>query len=272
MPTPGAIVPAAARPSRDPASVLAESTFSAGVRLLPGDLRRDAARLYCLLREIDDLVDEEDPHASARVDALERWARGGESETLETKTLVELSQRYPLSRQALIDFCTGMRHDLSGATIATEEDLRRYCHQVAGTVGILLCGLFGTTDPAAAERGLEQIGAAMQLTNILRDIDEDLARGRIYIPRATIARFGFPAPGAREHLLRDQIARADALYEQGWAAISLLQNGRRAMALSTVLYREILRQIEREGYGRRPGRVAVPAWRRDQLIAKHAAR
>lgn len=113
------------------------------------------------------------------------------------------------------------------------------------------------------------LGRAMQVTNILRDIDEDRAHGRVYIPRTLIERFGFPTPGAREPLLRELIARADALYEEGEGAIPLLRGGRAAMALSAALYREILRQIERDGFGRRPGRAVVPTWRRQQLIARH---
>jgi len=111
----------------------------------------------------------------------------------------------------------------------------------------------------------------MQVTNILRDIDDDLATQRVYISKAAIDRFGFPAPGAREALLRDHIARADALYEEGLPAIGLLARGQAAMALSAALYREILRQIEREGFGRKPGRVVVPLERRQLLANRNQA-
>jgi 15-cis-phytoene synthase len=251
---------------RDPASVLAASTFSTGILLLPAQLQADARRLYCLLRTVDDLVDEDDPRAPKRVDAIERWASGDTSDTPETRTLADLSRRYPLSPQAVSDFCRGMRRDLARTTIETESDLRLYCHEVGGTVGIMLAGLLGTTHPDG-EAKMATLGAAMQWTNILRDIDEDHAHGRTYIAATTIKRYGLPTPGAREALLRDQIERADALYEEGLGAIPLLANGRRAMALSAVLYREILRQIERNGYGRQPGRVTVPTWRKRLLIA-----
>jgi len=264
-----AVIRRPAEPQRDPASVLATSTFSAGIDLLLGDLRADARRLYCLLRAVDDLVDEGDPQAAQRVDAIERWVRGQEADTPETRTLSDLAARYPLSPRALIDFCEGMRRDLAGDVIETEDDLRLYCHQVGGTVGIMIAGLFGTSHPDG-EAKMDTLGAAMQWTNILRDIDEDLANGRLYIARSTIERFGFPAPGAREKLLRDQIARADALYDEGFGAIPLLCNGRRAMGVSAILYREILRQIERDGYGRTAGRVAIPAWRKHLLIAAHS--
>jgi phytoene synthase len=256
---------------RDPAAVLAASTFSSGLLLLPTRLQADARRLYHLLRTIDDLVDEQDPRAPARVDAIEQWAHGQQVDTPETRTLADLSDRYPIPAEAVADFAKGMRHDLTGATIETETDLELYCHHVGGTVGIMLAALLGTTHPDG-ETNMATLGSAMQWTNILRDIDEDLTHGRLYIARTTIERYGFPTPGAREPLLRDQIARADALYQQGLEAMPLLTEGRSAMGLSAVLYREILRQIERDGYGHKPGRATVPAWRRRLLATQYRLR
>ena len=157
-----------------------------------------------------------------------------------------------------------MRHDIARETIADEEDFERYCQRAGGSVGIMLAVLLGAAGPEEdrAKEGMAALGRAMQVTNILRDIDEDLAARRVYISQSAIERFGFPAPGAREELLRDHIARADALYEEGLPAIGLLARGREAMALSAALYREILREIERQGFGREPGRVVVPLERR----------
>lgn len=254
--------------ARDPASVLAASTFSAGLLLLPRHLQEDARHLYHLLRTIDDLVDEGDPRADERVKALEEWAQGGHPETPEARTLEQLSRRYPLSRQAFTDFCEGMRADLIEAAMSTEAELERYCECAGGTVGIMLAGLLGTSHPCG-EAKMAMLGTAMQRTNILRDIDEDLTRGRVYIASSTIERFGFPHPGQREELLRDQIARADALFAEGLTAIPMLREGRRAMGLSGILYREILRQIEREGFGRKAGRAKIPNWRKQILIARY---
>jgi 15-cis-phytoene synthase len=256
---------------RDPAKVLAGSTFSAGILLLPKDLQTDARRLYGLLRTIDDLVDEEDSRAALRVAAIEQWAVGAQANTPETSTLSSLASRYPISRQALIDFCRGMRHDLSRNPLETESDLERYCQDVGGSVGIMLAGIFGTSHPDGQTK-MAMLGTAMQWTNILRDIDEDSSRGRIYIARSTIERYGPPLPGARAELLRNQIARADELYRTGLGAIAMLSKGRRAMGLSAILYREILRQIEREGFGSKPGRAVVPPWRKRLLSAQFRMR
>lgn len=238
------------------------------MRLLPAGLRADVHRLYCVLRTLDDLVDGDDPRAAHRVGAVERWAQGQAADTPETLVLSDLSRRYPLPRDALMEFCEGMRHDLARASVDTEEDFLRYCQQAGGSVAIVLANMLGTTR-SEGEMKMAALGRAMQVTNILRDIDEDLGHGRVYIASETIERFGFPTPGAREALLRGEIARADALFEEGAGAIPLLRNGGRAMALAAALYREILRQLEREGLGREPGRVTVPAWRMRLLTVKH---
>ncbi len=257
-----------AEPQPEATTALDTSTFSAGIRLLPNDLQADARNLYRVLRTIDDLVDDEDPHAEHRVEAIERWARGQQADTPETHILADLSTRYPLPSEALIELCQGMRNDLTRTVIETEDDLEQYCQYVGGAVGVMLARIFGTSHPDG-ESKMAILGRAFQRTNILRDIDEDHAHGRLYVARTTIERFGFPSPGAREELLCDQIARAEHLYDEGLGAIPLLSRGRRGMALSAALYREILHQIERDGYGRTPGRVTVPAWRKRLLTAKH---
>jgi phytoene synthase len=262
------------RATLDGALAADESTFAPAMRLLPGQTRTDVRTLYGVLRTIDDLVDEDDPRASKRVESLERWTRGWAPDSPEARSLQELASRHPLPREQLFEFCRGMRHDISRATIADDADFDRYCQQAGGSVGIVLAVLLGAAGPTEedAKQGMAALGRAMQVTNILRDIDEDLAARRVYISQTAIERFGFPAPGAREELLRDHIARADALYEEGLPAIALLARGREAMALSAALYREILREIERQGFGREPGRVVVPVWRRRVLIGEHRMR
>lgn len=256
--------------AHDEATMLApdESTLAPGLRLLPSDVRADVYRLYDVLRTLDDLVDDAQPQAEQRIDAVERWARNEHAETYETRILTELSQRHILPKQALLEFCLGMRHDIAQEIIHTEEDLELYCQRAGGSVGIMLARLLGGSQPEG-EAKMATLGRAMQRTNIVRDIDDDAIHGRIYIARSTIERFGAPTPGVRAELLRDQIARADELYEQAADATSLLSRGQKGMELCTTLYREILRQIERDGYGLTPGRAIVPAWRRHLLIAEH---
>jgi len=248
-----------------------DSTFAPAMRLLGEPSRADVRTLYGVLRTIDDLVDDDDPRAPERVEALERWAHGWAPDSPEAHALSALAERHPLPREQLGEFCRGMRHDIARETIVDDADFERYCQQAGGSVGIVLAVLLGAAGPEEdrAKSGMAALGRAMQVTNILRDIDEDLAARRVYISQSAIERFGFPAPGAREELLRDHIARADALYEQGLPAIALLARGREAMALAAALYREILRQIEREGFGRKPGRVVVPPERRQMLADRN---
>jgi phytoene synthase len=227
--------------------------------------------LYDVLRKLDDLVDDEQPEAAQRLDAVEAWTRGEPADTYETHILTDLAHRHALPKHALLQFCQGMRHDIARTIIHTEEDLELYAQRAGGSIGIMLARLLGSAHPEA-ETKMATLGRATQRTNILRDIDEDATHNRLYIAQSTIERFGGPTPGARADLIRDQIARADALYEQAKDATSMLASGQRAMALCATLYREILRQIERTGCGQNTGRIVVPVWRRRLLIARHHLR
>ena len=247
-------------------------TFAIACRLLPREVRDDVYRLYLVFRTLDNLVDFGDPAAASRVASVEAWCSGGPAVSAEARILAALDRRYELPRDALLDFCRGMRDDLRGRPIETEEELEIYCHRVAGTVGIVMSALLGVRPGAGDHRpAAAALGKAMQRTNILRDIDEDLANGRTYLSRETVDLFGPAEPGAREQLMRDQIARADALYDEGIAGIGLLASGRVAIRAAAGMYREILRQIEREGYGARPGRVVVPRSRKLLVAARSAA-
>ncbi len=273
------VAPDVALPARQPAdAVLAEAaattrrvarTFALACRLLPRTQRRDVYLLYLVFRTLDDLVDDARPEAAARIAAVDAWAAGAPGErTREVEVLDELAARHPIPRTALADFCEGMRWDLAGRTFATEQELDAYCYRVAGTVGIVLASVLATFDDARAMPAAAALGIAMQRTNILRDLDEDAAAGRTYLARATVDRFGAPRPGAREGLLRDQIARADARYEEGLAGVALLRSGRVAVRVAGWMYREILREIERDGYGARAGRAVVARRRKLWLLVR----
>jgi phytoene synthase len=248
-------------------------TFSLACRLLPRAIREDVYLLYLVFRSLDDLVDEARPEAQERVAAVDAWARGeGVADTREVAILEDLALRHPLPRAALADFCEGMRWDLERRSFATEEQLDAYCYRVAGTVGIVMAAVLGTTDDERARPAAAALGMAMQRTNILRDLDEDGAAGRSYLAREVVDRFGAPVPGGREALLRDQIAKADARYEQGLAGVRYLREGAVAVRAAGWMYREILRQIERDGYGARPGRAAVRRRRKAWVAARGALR
>jgi len=289
--TPGPAAGAAAS-ARDPdvAALLPEArrtirrvarTFALASRLLPRGIREDTELLYLVLRTLDDLVDLEgarDPDAESRLAAVEAWAAGtspvaggGAGATPETRILDDLVRRHPaLPRDAVTDFMAGMRQDLDGPRMETEADVDLYCYRVAGTVGRLMASILGATGDDA-DQAARALGMAMQRTNILRDVDEDLARGRVYLADETLRAHGLDhatlATGDRAGILRDGIARADGAYRAGMAGIRLLPHGRRSIRAAAVMYREILRQIERDGLGaRRPWRSVVPRWRKAAIV------
>jgi len=247
-------------------------TFALACRLLPRTVRRDVYLLYLVFRTLDDLVDEGRPEAAARLAAVEAWSAGAPGErTREVDVLAALAARHPLPRPALAEFCEGMRWDMERREFATEAELDAYCYRVAGTVGVVMSAILRTRDDARALPAAAALGIAMQRTNILRDLDEDRAAGRTYIARETRERFGEPRPGAREGLLRDQIARADARYDEGLAGVPLLRTGRVAVRSAGWMYREILREIERDGYGVEPGRARVGRPRKLWVVARRGS-
>ena len=248
-------------------------TFWLATRLLPSAVRSDVHLLYLVFRTLDDLVDEERPEAAAHVDAVAAWAGGRPGvHTREVAVLDTLAARHPLPRGALADFCAGMWQDIARETFATEAELDRYCYRVAGTVGLVMTSVLGARDLERARPAAAALGMAMQRTNILRDIDEDAANGRVYVAQEAVARHGPPLPGRRAPLLREQIARADELYDEGLAGVAELRAGRRAIAAAGAMYREILRQIERDGLGATPGRASVSRARKLAVAARVAWR
>jgi phytoene synthase len=290
-------------PQRDPrvAALLPEAqatinrvarSFALAARFLPRQVRDDINLLYLALRRLDDLVDLEAPSGSAqRADAVRRlaairtWLSSGAIDTAagdELAIFVDLQRRTPrLPTDAIGAFLDGMEGDLAGPTMESDADLDLYCYQVAGTVGRLMAALLGvhSGDDVRADHAARALGAAMQRTNILRDIDEDLANGRLYLPASALRRVGLdPAATSGPTSLRDgdrralyvaEIARADADYEVGAAGIRYLQNGGRSIRVAAHLYREILRQIERDGLGvRRPHRPVVGRARKAALLVR----
>ena len=237
-------------------------TFWLASRLLPREVRDDTHRLYLVLRTLDDAVDHHDPTADRQLADVESWALSGQVASPTAALLDDLATRHPIERSVVLDFCQGMRDDQRHQVIATEAELDTYCYRVAGTVGVLMTTMLGADDPLAARAPAIALGQAMQRTNILRDVDEDLENGRIYLAAESVAHFGSLYPGERAELFRDQIARADALYDEGIAGIGELRSGRRAVVAAAAMYREILRQIERDGLGARAGRSVVPTARK----------
>jgi 15-cis-phytoene synthase len=278
-------------------------TFDLATRLMPRPVRRDVRRLYLVLRTLDDLVDDGRPEAAAAIAAVEAWASGVATpplvdagpapDTLDpaslTAILDDLATRHPaMPRDAVADFATGMRADMSGPRHRTDEDLARYCYQVAGTVGRLMACLLGVRDGHEGEADLaaRSLGCAMQRTNILRDVVEDARAGRVYLADDDLAAVGVEPGEAASRLLElasweaprraalfeAQRARAEADYAAGLAGVPHLRRGRRSITAAALMYREILAQIERDGFGARRQRSVVGRARKLVLVARAVVR
>ena len=257
-----------------PRTVLAEArtttrkvarTFALATRLLPGSVRSDVYLLYLVCRRLDDLVDEGHPAAAERLAAVEAWTRGQPSGCPEVEILECLRGLHPeLPLEAVREFCRGQAQDLHFQGFETEDQLDLYAYRVAGTVGQLMASLLGARGEAA-DSAARALGIAMQRTNIIRDVDEDLARGRVYLPRSTMRMAGVDdlAGDDRALLLRLEIAIADHWYDRGLPGCALLPVGGRQVRAAGLMYREILREVERSGRGlKRPLRASVPPRRK----------
>jgi phytoene synthase len=232
--------------------------FFYGIRLLPAPKRRALSAVYALARRIDDVGDDQTVPAGLRLERLERVR--GQLQTMESEdqdpvlvALCAAGRRYPIPLQAFEELIDGCAADVRGTTYTTFDDLVAYCRRVAGSIGRLSLGVFGTPDPAAASPVADDLGVALQLTNILRDIAEDQAAGRLYLPAKDLARFGVdPAdlaadPAAFAALVRFEADRAYGWYRDGLALLPMLD--RRSAACTsamTGIYRRLLDRVAAE--------------------------
>ncbi len=249
--------------------------FSYGIRLLPPDKRRALSAIYAFARRIDDIGDGALP-AAEKLSLLDEAADAAANpaaypEDLVLTGLADAAKRFPIPLSAFGELIDGCAADVRGTSYATFDDLLYYCRCVAGSVGRLSLGVFGATDPPAAEPLADALGVALQLTNILRDIGEDHARGRVYLPVADIERFGCglapgsPPPaadhGRLEDLIRFEAQRARAWYSTGLTLLPLL-DGRSAACTAAMagIYRRLLDRIAAAPSAAIASRMSLPGW------------
>ncbi len=235
------------------------SNLALAFAVLPKERRLDSCDFYAFCRIVDDIADGTAPRAE-KATALNLWRRALEAPCEGEPTLAPaeraLIAKYHLPVSHFHDIIAGVEMDLDGARYATWEDLRLYCHRVASVVGLISIELFGARDPAARDYALN-LGLALQLTNILRDVGQDLANeGRVYLPEEDLAKFGVTrddlAAGRRTEgflALMDFTAdRAESFYR----AAVVPHGDRRALAAS-----EIMRDV----YYRLLGKMRRDRWR-----------
>ncbi|MFI6638306.1 presqualene diphosphate synthase HpnD [Streptomyces sp. NPDC050504] len=255
--------------------------FAYGIRLLPPHKRQAMSALYAFSRRVDDIGDgrlapgTKRERLEATRSVLDRVRAGDVDEDDTDPVAVALSdaaRRFPLPLGGLDELIDGVLMDVRGETYETWDDLKLYCRCVAGAIGRLSLGVFGT-EPGArdAERAAEYadtLGLALQLTNILRDVREDAANGRTYLPAEDLAKFGCssgfhsttPPPGSDfTGLVHYEVRRARSLFADGYRLLPMLDRRSGAcVAAMAGIYRRLLDRIERDPEAVLRGRVSLP--------------
>ncbi|MEZ4451806.1 MAG: phytoene/squalene synthase family protein [Nannocystaceae bacterium] len=284
------------RSDPDDRSIVAEShqalrvharSFRWAATFLPADRRDDAAVLYAFCREADDAVDEAADPASAerRLAVFERGLEAtdeaGEAPPI-CRALRDLAARRGLPLDAARQLLEGMRGDLQAVRVADDRELLRYCYRAAGTVGRLMCGVLGVADPRAFAHAID-LGIAMQLTNICRDVAEDAGRGRVYLPEARLRGAGTSAEAllaaaadgeAVARVVRELLALAERYYASAEAGMRYIPaRPRLAIVVAARIYRAIGRRLLRVRSGRAlEGRTVVPPWEKSAWLLASVVR
>ena len=246
--------------------------FAYGIRLLPPSKRQGLAVIYAFARRIDDIGDGTMP-AEDKIVALEA-ARGQVLDLTVPPAddpvliaLADVQRNFPVPMPAFGELIDGCVADVRGHTYQTFEDLLWYCRCVAGSIGRLSLGIFGTAaDPEQAAGLADSLGVALQLTNILRDIREDYGNGRVYLPAEDLAKFdcdpatlGQPAPPPGfTRLVEFEADRARDWYATGWKLMAMLD--RRSAACTGAMagiYRRLLERITADPAAVLRGRVSL---------------
>ncbi|UOX85032.1 phytoene/squalene synthase family protein [Amycolatopsis sp. FBCC-B4732] len=263
-------------------------TFFLATRLLPARARPAAHALYGFARMADELVDNpapgSDPAAALdRVgDLVDVVFDGGTPDDAVLVALADTVRRYDLSRDLFAAFLKSMRMDLSPVEFATFAELGEYVYGSASVIGLQMLPVFGTIGPPAdAEPGAIALGEAFQLTNFLRDVGEDLDRGRLYLPLDELAAFGVsrslleerrPDPRIRAAMAYF-VARTRAVYRRAEAGVPLLRpESRPCVRTALTLYQGILDEIVALDYDILTRRAVVPKSRRLVVAAPALAR
>ncbi len=255
-------------------------SFHFASRFLPRDKRQDVFVLYAFCRTVDDLVDnpqEGVDHVAmlSQLDDWRRWLLDGapdDDENLVKHALSRVVRTHDLPLQPLVDLVDCVRSDAEPLHIADMAGLEHYCYGVAGTVGIVMAALLGASDPAARRHACD-LGTAMQLTNVLRDVGEDLQRGRIYLPADEMDRLGYTRVDLEQRvmderfirLMRRYVEHARCYYESGIEGLRLLpRDSQFPIAVAARTYAGILEKIEQAEFDVFTRRAHTG--RRDKLV------
>ena len=258
---------------------------------LPEARRNAICAIYAFMRKADDLADDESVPREERKQRLSSWlaawhaaSAGGETADLVFIAVRDAIARFNIPLELLDELVAGTTMDLESAagevdTYATFDDLYRYCYLVASVVGLVCIRIFGYKDPRA-EKLAEETGVAFQLTNILRDVAEDAARGRIYLPLQDMAAHGIDlatskawadglGPTDNDRALFASIAaRAENYYKSARELLPLIdRESRPALWVLVRIYHRLLIRIRRADYDVFSRRISVPTFLKLEILA-----
>jgi len=259
---------------------------------LPKNRRNAISAIYAFMRHADDLADDETVPVPERRRLLDAWtstwravAAGAVTEDPVFLAVRDATERFNIPLSLLDELIDGVTMDLDDTktdapdTYATFDDLYRYCYLVASVVGLVCIRIFGYSDPRA-EKLAEETGIAFQLTNILRDVAEDAARNRVYLPLADLSAHNIPVESLLHHpasapptaneraVLKDIASRADEYYKSAQLLLPLIdKESRPALQVLVNIYHGLLKRIEFADYDVFTTRASVPTAEKLSILA-----
>jgi phytoene synthase len=275
---------------------VAAANFYYGIRLLPRDKRQAMSAVYAFARRVDDIGDGDD-EPSSKLAALDAQRAslvtvaddagglsvgGYSSEDPVTVALADARRRFDLPLEALEELIDGVELDVRETQYETFDELVVYCRDVAGSIGRLCLAIFSGGDgngsthpphPAHPSRLADDLGVAMQLTNILRDVREDYERGRVYLPAEDLRAFEcWRLPELSPELVRFEAQRATEWFDRGLLLVDVLDARSASCVLAmTGIYRRILERISRQPDEILHRRISLPPWEKAWLAARSLA-
>ena len=253
--------------------------------LLPKPQRNAICAIYAFMRYCDDLSDEAPSAGCQARESIERWKRDLDA-ALEGRfsghavwpAFHDTVQRFGIPREYFDEMILGVTSDLEPRRIETFDELYRYCYRVASVVGLTVIHIFGFRSPDALPLA-EKCGIAFQLTNILRDVREDVGLNRVYLPAEDLQRFGVSADDLRDgkrtagfvELMKFEAGRAHAYYRESAPLIEMVDAHSRSSLWALIqIYSRLLEKIERANYDVLSHRVELPTREKLWIIAKAA--
>lgn len=268
-------------PSAHAITQRSKSNLAFALACLPKQKRADMTTFYAFCRVIDDIADDPDAPADRKREQLLAWsefvAGNREAEQPLEREFGEVLGRYPIERETVLEIIRGVETDLDQRRYATYADLERYCHRVASCVGLVSIEIFGYTRPETRDYAVE-LGQALQLTNILRDVGEDLREDdRIYLPREDLDRFGVSEDDLRagRHtaefaaLMNFEADRAESRYQRAQQLLDPADRPNlRASELMHAIYHAILTRMRAGGFRVLEQRYSLPRWQKLWLLTR----